>query len=141
MHSDNNGKGGVQLHGPRKPRAQGDKPQGKQPGRMVRADEWEGNSLPNMKAEEECSIHLKQAWMGPRLGRPSGTVTRPWMPAYPYPADRKTGNPRGLVTSGMRTGRSAEGNRLLGRESRWDRTRMGDCCSDHKSHFLWLSIF
>lgn len=58
--SDSNGKGGVRLHGPEKPRAHADKPRGTQPGRTIRADgSGKGTSLPNMKAEEECLIHLK----------------------------------------------------------------------------------
>lgn len=52
--SDNNGKGGVQLRGPRKPRAR-EAPREA----TFRADGVGRNGLPNMNAEEECSIHLK----------------------------------------------------------------------------------
>lgn len=84
--SDSNGRG-VQLRGPGKPRAR--EAPGEATWKAIRAGGVGRNGLPNMKAEEECSIHLKQAWMGTRLGRPSGTVTRPWMPVYPYTADRE----------------------------------------------------
>ena len=140
VHRDNNGKGGVQLRGPKKPRAHGGKPRGKQPGRTIRAGgvgreqppkhEGRGGVLNSPKVSLDGYKARKTVWHSNETLDAS------------LPLHHRQGDPQGLVTSGMRTGRSGEGNRLLER----DRVQMGlnkdgETRSDQKSHSLWLNIF
>ena len=117
-------KEGCSCAGPRSRGHMGASPEGSNLEERSGLVEWEGNSLPNTKAEEECSIHQKWAWMGTRLGRPSGTVMRPWMPVYPYTTDRETHKVWLLL--GWEQGEVVRATGYLREiESRWVWTRMG----------------